>query len=131
MYPCLQSTVWTLVFSFPPRAVWTWVHGSIPFNCMHCGSAGCIPFPPHAVWICRVYPISTTCSVDLQGVSHFHRMQFGSAGCIPFPPHAVWICRVYPFSTASTVDVRGISLYIACSVPECRTVSHPENPVPE
>jgi hypothetical protein len=83
VYPCPQSTVWTLVFSFPPKAAWIACSVAVQR----------VPNNSPCRWSCRVYPspppaayISTTCCMD---------------------------DRVYPTYTNSSVDVQGVSLFTA------------------
>jgi hypothetical protein len=108
VYPCLQSTVWTLVF------------------------------PPNAVWICRVYSFSSASSVDVRGVSLYIAcsvavqrvtinspcsvvvqgvsLSTASSEDVPGVSLSTACCmddRVYPTYTNSSVDVKGVSLFPA------------------
>jgi len=55
--------------------------------------------------------LSTGCCMDVQGVSNLHRQQCGRAGCIQPTPSAVWTSRVYPTYEyiINSVDVQGVS----------------------
>ncbi len=112
VYPCLQSSVDVGIFLSTTISVD--VGGSIHFHRMQCGSAGCIPFPPTALWTCGVYPFTSPAvrrNVGLyviRGIRYRNELK----------------CRCREQSGTGKRGIQSGTGMLRCRRPECRCPRH-------